>query len=113
LEAKALEIPKPTVSEKEKPIIESSTAPTPVVAEVISKPGAPRDLGRGGEQHKTIQQRLKAAAEELGFLAVIEKEILDGDGSIDLSLERPGTAIACEISVTTSTDHEFGKEKNV
>lgn len=68
-------------------------------------------MGRGGEQHKTIQKRLKSAAEELGFLAVIEKEVLNGDGSIDLALERPGCAIACEITVTTSTDHEFGNVK--
>ena len=42
---------------------------------------------------------------------MIEKEVLDGDGSIDLALERPGYAIACEITVTTSTDHEFGNVK--
>jgi hypothetical protein len=66
----------------------------------------PRDLGRGGAQHKAIQQRLKAEAEKMGFLATIEKEIQSG--SIDLLVERPDYAIACEISVTTTIDHEVG-----
>jgi hypothetical protein len=85
--------------------------PTPVPkasetqkAAEISKP--PQELGKGGSQHKAIQQRLKAAAEELGFAATIEKEI--PQGSVDLLLEKAGLAVACEISVTTTIDHEVG-----
>jgi hypothetical protein len=37
---------------------------------------------------------------------VIEKEI--PNGSIDLFVERAGHGIACEISVTTTIDHEVG-----
>jgi len=66
------------------------------------------DLGRGGAQHQAIQLRLKRAAEELGFRAMIEKQILEGLGSIDLLLEREDMALACEISVTTSIDYEVG-----
>jgi hypothetical protein len=65
-------------------------------------------MGRGGAQHQSIQQRLKAIAEELGFRATIEKEVLDGQGSIDLALEKEGYAIACEVTITTTTDHKFG-----
>jgi Type IV secretion-system coupling protein DNA-binding domain len=68
----------------------------------------PRDLGRGGTQHKAIQQRIKKAAEELGFMSVIEKLVLDGLGSVDLLLERDGQTIACEISISTTIDHEVG-----
>ena len=71
----------------------------------------PADMGRGGAQHQSIQQRLKAAAEDLGFRATIEKVILDGQGSVDLALEKDGFAIACEIAITTTTDHEFGNIK--
>jgi hypothetical protein len=39
---------------------------------------------------------------------VIEKEVLDGQGSVDLLLERPGQTFACEISITTTIDHEVG-----
>src|SRR6185369_790949 len=55
-----------------------------------------------------IQKRIKQAAEELGFRSVIEKPVLDGQGSVDLSLERPGQAIACEISITNTIDYEVG-----
>jgi hypothetical protein len=68
----------------------------------------PRDLGRGGKQHQAIQQRIKQAAEELGFRSVIEKPVLDGQGSVDLWLERTGQVIACEISISTTIDHEVG-----
>lgn len=92
---KAPELPKVTEgsndTDSEKKIVES-----------------PRDLGRGGAQHKAIQQRIKKAAEELGFRGTIEKPVLDGLGSLDLYLERDGESIACEISVTTTIDHEVG-----
>ena len=68
----------------------------------------PPDMGRGGVQHQAIQQRLKAVAEELGFRATVEKSVLDGQGSIDLVLEKPGQAIACEINVTSTVDYEVG-----
>ena len=84
--------------------VESPPAPKSTIA-------PPADLGRGGAQHQSIQHKLKAAAEELGFRAVIEKPILDGQGSIDLALEKENFAIACEITVTTTTDHEFGNVK--
>ena len=88
----------------------------PVVAEIpkakVEAPAIkhepPRDLGRGGEQHKAIQKRIKQAAEELGFRSVIEKQVLDGQGSVDLWLERSGQSIACEISISTTIDHEVG-----
>jgi DNA invertase Pin-like site-specific DNA recombinase len=68
----------------------------------------PRDLGRGGAQHQAIQKRIKEAAEELGFRSVIEKSVLDGQGSVDLWLERAGETIACEVSISTTIDHEVG-----
>lgn len=64
------------------------------------------DLGKGGAQHKAIQQRLKAEAEKSGFLATIEKEI--PNGSVDLLVEKGEHVIAAEISVTTTIDHEVG-----
>lgn len=89
----------------------STGSPPPAQPDTASKettPTPPADLGRGGAQHQAIQQRLKHAAEELGFRATIEKLILDGQGSVDLLLERGETAIACEISVTNTIDYEVG-----
>jgi hypothetical protein len=65
-------------------------------------------MGRGGAQHQAIQQRLKAVAEALGFRATVERSVLDGQGSIDLTLEKPELAIACEINVTSTIDYEVG-----
>jgi hypothetical protein len=84
----------------------------PVAAEIqkeqppVIKHEPPRDLGRGGAQHQAIQHRIKQAAEALGFRSVIEKPVLDGQGSVDLWLERTGQTIACEISISTTIDHE-------
>jgi Type IV secretion-system coupling protein DNA-binding domain len=95
----------PKVSEVLKTVKPPPVAPQADVAVVVRKD---RDLGRGGAQHQAIQQRIKQAAEELGFRSVIEKPVLDGQGSIDLWLERAGQTIACEISITTTIDHEVG-----
>jgi hypothetical protein len=90
----------------------SAEIPKPIVPDAPLKtsepPSIPRDLGRGGAQHQAIQKRIKEAAEALGFRSVIEKPVLDGLGSIDLFLERTGQTIACEISISTTIDHEVG-----
>ena len=80
--------------------------PKPIEQSSAIKHEPPRDLGRGGAQHQAIQQRIKQAAEELGFRSIIEKPVLDGQGSVDLWLERTGQTIACEISISTTIDHE-------
>jgi hypothetical protein len=71
-------------------------------------PQAPRDLGRGGAQHQAVQKRIKEAAEALGFRSAIEKQIGMCQESFDLLLERGDIRIACEISITTTIDHEVG-----
>ena len=87
---------------------EAKPSKTPEAAVEKRPQGLPRDLGRGGAQHQAIQKRIKEAAEPLGFRSTIEKTVLDGTGSVDLWLERSGVAIACEISITTTIDHEVG-----
>ena len=64
--------------------------------------------GRGGRQHTYLQHLLKGAAQERGYLAVIEAPVLDGAGKVDLLLSKNGRRIACEISVTTSKHWELG-----
>lgn len=63
--------------------------------------------GRGGAQHKYLQTLIKRCAEDRGYRATIEKEILDGRGSVDVALEKNGRSVACEISITTSVEQEF------
>jgi hypothetical protein len=97
------EVPPPIVETKPQVVTEVPKAEAPAI-----KHEPPRDLGRGGAQHQAIQQRIKQAAEGLGFRSVIEKPVLDGQGSVDLWLERAGQTIACEISISTTIDHEVG-----
>ncbi|HEY3754547.1 MAG TPA: type IV secretion system DNA-binding domain-containing protein [Opitutaceae bacterium] len=100
----------PKIEKVEAPV--PAAEPAPRVEEVRHLPvvvsETPADLGRGGVQHKAIQLRIKEKAEALGFRVHVEKRILDDAGSVDLVLERGEQAIACEITVTTTIDHEVG-----
>jgi predicted DNA-binding transcriptional regulator AlpA len=64
--------------------------------------------GRGGQQHKYLQQLIKRWAENRGYGVTLEKPILGGLGLVDVALEKSGRLIACEISVTTDPEHEVG-----
>jgi hypothetical protein len=74
----------------------------------MASSGHPPALGRGGKEHKYLQNLIKEFAISKGYHAVIEERILDGAGRVDVSLVRDAMKIACEISVTTGRDHEFG-----
>ena len=87
----------------EAPPVDKAATIEPVAE--VPKPVLPPGEGIGGAQHQATQKRIKEAAEKLGFLAVIEKQI--PNGSVDLWLQRDGFSVACEISVTTTIDHEF------
>jgi hypothetical protein len=122
-EPKAAEVRKSTISETEA-AAEVASCEEKHVPPILSKAAlqsvkepairalheqAPvRDLGRGGAQHQAIQKRIKQAAEALGFRSTIEKELPESKRSVDLFLERADQIIACEISITTTVDHEVG-----
>ncbi|RJX18443.1 MAG: DUF87 domain-containing protein [Desulforudis sp.] len=63
--------------------------------------------GRGGVQHRYLQQLIKRLAEERGYKAAIEESVLGGTGIVDVSLQKEKEKIACEITVTTSPSHEL------
>jgi len=91
------DIPTYTVSKNEKP--ERSKLTKPV------------EQGRGGKEHKYLQCLIKQHANGLGYLASIEKPILNGRGNVDIALEKEGLSIACQISVTTPVDQEVSNVK--
>jgi hypothetical protein len=74
----------------------------------IAKPKVTQEPGRGGRQHKYLQQLIKGLGEERGFLATTEATILDGVGRVDVSLRRDDMRVACQISITTTKDWELG-----
>lgn len=65
------------------------------------------ELGKGGVQHKAVQDRIKEEGEKLGFRVAVEQEF-SGLGQIDLVLSRDGVSIACEVTVTGTIDYEVG-----
>jgi hypothetical protein len=95
-------VPHPEASEPPPP------APRPRQVPQQDAPAAVPPLGRGGAQHKYLQNLIKRWAVSKGYRATIEQQILDGMGSVDVALDRDGQSIACEISVSTTVDHEIG-----
>jgi hypothetical protein len=72
-----------------------------------SKGGKSGVAGRGGTQHKYLQELVKRMAEGQGYRASTEEEILGGTGKIDVALRRGDEKIACEISVTSTPEDEL------
>lgn len=73
-----------------------------------AKPVAAPEPGKGGYQHRIVQDRIKVAAEKRGFRVMPEMQIGTGNESVDVGLLRSDIKIACEVSVTTTIDHEVG-----
>jgi hypothetical protein len=99
------EAPEPSPDDEE-PVNEATA--TVNQAPVNKRIPIPSEPGKGGEQHRAIQQRLKTEAETLGFGVSIEKNIPDTHESIDVVIEQGDLIVACEICVSTSIDHELG-----
>jgi len=110
---KPSEVPNMTVSEKEPVTLTLPVVPpAPEVPKSPVVPEPPRDLGRGGSLHKTIQARIQSEAEKLGFLAKVESQLAkDSNEAADLVLRKHSMAIAVEIAITTTVDHEFDNVK--
>jgi excisionase family DNA binding protein len=64
------------------------------------------ERARGTKQHRETQRIIGQIAETYGFRSQIEKTVLDGTSAVDVSLEKAGLKIACEVSVTTSAAWE-------
>jgi hypothetical protein len=114
--------PPPVPVSPPSPPIPPAVVPPPVVVPVAQpspqKPtrqakekkssSVPAPLGRGGPEHQYLQELVKRFGEAQGFRVTIEDPVLDGQGSVDVVLERERLRIACEISVTTGVEHEVG-----
>lgn len=88
--------------------VAAAKKPVPARMAKATSAKAPPPLGRGGKEHKYLQNLIKEFAIGKGYHAVIEEQILDGAGRVDVSLTLNGQKVACEISVTTGRDQEFG-----
>jgi hypothetical protein len=93
--------PAPEQPKQEKPIQNEAEPFKPVVLSAKVPPEKKAET-----QHRTIQMLIKRMAESRGYKAMIEQVTPDGKGLVDVSLERSGRRIACEISVTTGDKWE-------
>jgi hypothetical protein len=101
-EEKSAEVPLPCPLEKE---IEEPVKREPAVPFREAAEAMPSEA-KGERQHRYLQSLIKRMAEEKGYRAVIEEPIPDG-GRVDVGLEQSGKRISCEVSVTTTDEHEI------
>ena len=94
--SKALNTPEHPGSPERTPSVETGDTPPTY-----------RKEGGGGVRHKAICQIIKECGEGAGFRASLEETILGGEGRVDVILRRDDTTLCCEISVTTSKEHEL------
>jgi hypothetical protein len=59
-------------------------------------------------EHRRLQHLIKHLAQQHGYRATLEEPTVDGQGRVDVGLERDGSKIACEISVTSTPEQELG-----
>ncbi len=91
-----------------KPIVEKAAdEPKPPVTVKKDIPAVSPLLGRGGKEHQYLQHLIKQLAIGLNFEVDVEKEIMDGTGSVDVLIRKAGRSFAFEISITTSVEHEL------
>ncbi|MBV9182363.1 MAG: DUF87 domain-containing protein, partial [Acidobacteria bacterium] len=64
------------------------------------------DSGKGGREHRYLQALAKQLAEQAGLRATIEAPLPDGNGQVDILLERDGVVAAIEVSVSTPVSWE-------
>ncbi len=62
--------------------------------------------GSGSKHHRYLQSLIKNAAEKLGWAAAVEQGILEGTRFVDVSLQKGGIKIACEVSISNSPKNE-------
>jgi len=82
-------------------------APTHAPFVPVEIPSTPIPKQKVETQHRYLQTLIKRMAEARGYKATLEELTPDGKGRVDVSLERNGKRIACEISVTTSDAWEI------
>lgn len=89
------------------PVAAAHPEPPPSAA-ARRKPPESVEAGGGGERHRAICDRVKEAAERLGFRVEREARELDGKLQVDLSIERDGLRVAFQVAMTNSIDYEVG-----
>lgn len=97
--------PAPVLVDVPPPVRTVAPSPPPMPAPVPEV--AYRKEGGGGARHREIQAMIQELGEAAGFRVSLEEVILDGEGRVDAILRRDALTICCEVSVTTTKEHEL------
>ena len=83
--------------------------PDPIAPTTVEPTSLPvyRKEGGGGSRHSEIERTVKELGEAAGFRVSLEETVLDGAGRVDVILRRDALTICCEVSVTTTREHEY------
>lgn len=81
------------------PPIENNPETEPYTTNLIER--------KAESQHRYLQALIKRMAESRGYKVFTEEPTSDGKGRVDVSLERNGKRIACEVCVTTPQEWEL------
>lgn len=98
---------------EERPIVQLITeipVPPPVViSEETGEPYPTKDPLelKAENHHRYLQSLIKRMAESRGYKALLEEPTPDGNGRVDIHLERNSRKIACEVCVTTTQEWEL------
>lgn len=63
--------------------------------------------GRGGKQHRYLQELIRRWGASNGWGVSLEESVLSGLGCVDVVIRKNDVAIACEIAVTSPPEHEL------
>lgn len=93
----------------EAPMQEPPVSPKPPPAPAPQRPDDTAAAAQRHEQreHVRIQHGIRKHAQEYGYRAQVEATTPDGTGLVDVLLERGGTRIAIEVSVSTGSEWEL------
>ncbi|NBV25625.1 MAG: hypothetical protein EBS05_27420, partial [Proteobacteria bacterium] len=85
----------------------SRETPLPVIPKKsVAEPPQPPQRGKGGPEHRQLQNDFARLANQLGWRASIEEPV--PGGSVDVVFGYGKVTVACEISVTTGVDKDLG-----
>ncbi len=108
-----VELPAPTMPSTVRPEPVKAKEPVPATTQTISPQTSPsidrpKVEPKPDRQHVYLQNLLRKVAQDRGFKVTLEEPILDGSGRVDIALADGDQRIACEITVTTTPEHELG-----
>lgn len=89
--------------------VASPKAEPPSVAAIPAAPAPkPAVIAESDREHEAIKDEIRRQAEALDYTVTLEEFVAGTQGRVDVVLRRGKRFIACEVSVTTTAEHEAG-----